>query len=104
MAGAIDQQFVLLRHGDVLDGAFDGEQVGEHLAAGERGERQRPDELLRRRGHHDLHLVPLLHQQARQFRGLVSCDSAADPEDDLHRVLQNGFGHRLVVAVRPAGR
>ena len=72
------QQFVLLRHGDMLDGALDGEQIGEDLAAGERREGERTDELLRRGGHHDLHLVALLHQQARQFRGLIGRDAAAD--------------------------
>ena len=99
MAGAIDEQFVLLRDGDVFDGALDGEQVGEDLAAGERGEGERADELLRGRGHHDLHLVALLHQQARQFRGFVSRDAAADAEDDVHTGLENGFGQRIVMAV-----
>ena len=53
-------------------------RFGEHFAAGEGREGQRADELLRRRGHHHLDLVALLHQQARQFRGLISCDAAAD--------------------------
>ena len=96
--GRHHQQIVFLRHADVFDGAFDGEQVGQHLAAGERGEGQRPDELLRGRGHDRLHLVALLHQQARQFGGLISRDAAADAQDDLHRSDRGGLQHRLRAA------
>ncbi len=92
------QQLVLLGHGDVLDGALDGEQIGEHLAAGERGEGQRPDELLRGRGHDGLHLVALLHQQARQLGGLIGRDAAADAQDDLHAA---GLQRRLRPAAVP---
>jgi hypothetical protein len=49
-------------HADVLNRAFDGEQLADGLAAGQRGKRQRPDELLGRGRHHGLHLVALLHQ------------------------------------------
>ena len=38
----------------------------------------------RRRGHDRLHLVALLHQQARQLGGFVGRDAAADAQDDLH--------------------
>ncbi len=63
--GSDDEQVVVLRDRDVLDGAFDGEKIGENLAAGERGEGQRADELFGGRGHHGLHLVALLHEKAR---------------------------------------
>ncbi len=94
-----DKQFVLLRDRDVLDGAFDGEEVGEDFAAGKGSKGERADKLLRRPGHHNLNLVALLHQQARQFRRFVSCDAAADREEAPHRVLENSFRHRIVVAV-----
>ena len=35
-------------------------------------------------GHGRLHLVSLLHQQARQFRRFVGRNAAADAEKDLH--------------------
>ena len=41
-------------------------------------------------GHHHLHLVAVLHQQAGQFRGLISRDAAADAEEDLHADLEDG--------------
>ena len=57
------------------------------------------------RGHHDLHLMALLHQQARQFRGLIGRDAAADAEDDLHSGLTRiGFGQRVAIGCRPAVR
>ena len=75
---------MLLRDRDVLDRAFNGEQIRQHFAPGEGREGERTDELLRRGGHHHLNMVALLHQEACQFRGLVCCDSAADPEENLH--------------------
>ena len=49
VAGAIASTSFSCATRDVFDGAFDGEQIGEHLAPGERGEGQGPDELLRGR-------------------------------------------------------
>ena len=81
------QQIVFLRRADVVDRVFDGEQVGQHLAAGERRERHRRHEPLRGLGHHRSHLVALLHQQTRQLGRLVRRDAAADAENDLHGKL-----------------
>jgi hypothetical protein len=78
------QQIVFLRGADVVDRVFDGEQVGQYLAAGERGERHRRHESLRGVGHHRLHGVALLHQEARQLGRLICCDAAADAENNLH--------------------
>ncbi len=78
------QQIVFLGDRDVFDGALDGEQVGEGLLAGQRGEGQRLHELPRCGGHGGPHLVAALHQQPRQFRGLVGRDAAAYAQNDLH--------------------
>jgi hypothetical protein len=78
------QDLVLLGHGDVFDGALDGEQVGEHFAPGQRGKREGPDEFLRGRGHDDADLMVLLHEQTRQLRGFVGRYTSTDPQDDLH--------------------
>jgi hypothetical protein len=76
---------VFHRHRDVLDGRLDGEQIGEHLAAGKGREGKRANEFLGSRGHHHLHLMALLQEQASQFRRLVGCDSTSDAQNDLHR-------------------
>ena len=52
--------------------------------------------------HHRLHLVPLLHQQARQLGGLVGRDAAADAENDLHG-LAGSAGSDVGVPAPPAG-
>ena len=44
---------------------------------------QRLHELLRRRCHHDAHFGSRLDQQAHQLGGLVSGDTAGDPEQDF---------------------
>ena len=82
--GRDHQDFVLLGHRDVLDGVLDGEEIGEDFAAGEGGEGQGLDELLRRAGHHHLHGVVLLHEQAGEFRGLVGRDAATYAEENSH--------------------
>ena len=79
---------MLLGYGDVLDGVLDREEIGKDLSAGKGRKGERTDELLRGAGHNDLHLVLLLHQQARKFRGFVGRDPATYAEEDFHRVLR----------------
>ena len=60
------------------------EQAGDHLAAGEGGEGERPDELLRRLRHHHLDGRAAFDERSRQFRGLIGGDAAADAQDHVH--------------------
>jgi hypothetical protein len=92
---------VLLRDGDVLDGRFDGEEIGENLAAGEGGKGQGADELFGGRGHHGLHMMILLHQKAGQFGGFIRRDAAADREKDLHRDLTDRAPTKNALASGP---
>ena len=101
------QQLASLSHVDVFDRAVFyfrvglAEQVRDHLAAGERGERERPDEALRRGGHDDLHLVAAVGEQADQLGGLVGGDAAGHAQHD--QMLRSRFrGHPgpVVAAVR----
>ena len=80
----------MLRDRNMLDRARQrrfrrgGEQLGDHFAAGEGGERQGANELLGAGGHYDLHGGALLHQRTHQLRGLICRDAAAHAEDDVH--------------------
>ena len=90
--GRSDQQRVDgLRDRDVFDGGVEvgllgrrAEHAGDDLLAGERGEGQRADELLRRGGHDDLHAHAALLQLANDFGGLVGGDAAAYAQCDFH--------------------
>ena len=53
-----------------------------NLAARERGEGQRLDELGRGAGQDDVHREALLHQRARQLRRFISGNATADAERD----------------------
>ena len=91
--GRDQQQIVLLRDADMLDGAGKrgfgtggGEQVGDDLAAGERGEGEGPDELFGGARQHHLDFVAVLDQRAGEFGGFICRDPAAHPENDAHFV------------------
>ena len=93
--GSDDEGIDRLRDGDVLDGGVDvglmlfagREHAGDDFFSGESGEGERADELLGGAGHDDLHADAAVLQQADDFRGLISCDSAGDAESDLHGIL-----------------
>ena len=53
------------------------EQLGEHLAAGQRADRERRDEFLRRRGHDCAHARAALAEPPDQVERLVRGDAAA---------------------------
>ena len=84
VAGATTISVGLARQADVADLALvvEIEQLGEHAVAGERADRQRRDELLRRPGHDRAHGDPALAQAADQLQALVGGDAAADDEHD----------------------
>jgi hypothetical protein len=52
--------------------------------AGERGKRERLDELNRRRRHDDVNLKRLTLQGSHQFRRFVGGNSAGDADCDSH--------------------
>jgi hypothetical protein len=88
-----DQQKINpLRDSDVLDRAFNigglgaagTEDLGDNFFSGERGERQRRDELLRRACHHHLDVELFLLEPADKLHGLVGCNSTGDAQSDLH--------------------
>ena len=58
------------------------EQIGEDMVGGQRADRQRRDELLRRLGHHGAHRGAALAQPADQVERLVGGDAAADDQQD----------------------
>ncbi len=90
--GRSDQKSVdRLRNRDVFDGGVEvgllvarAEHAGDDLLAGQRGEGQRADELLRRGGHDDLHAHAALLQVADNLGGLVGGDAAAHTQCDFH--------------------
>ena len=63
------------------------EHAGDDLLAGERGEGERADELLRCGGHDDLHAHVALLQLADDLGGLVGGDAAAHTQCDFHVCL-----------------
>src|ERR1700686_2725151 len=60
------------------------EHVGDHFFSGERCERQRPNELLRRMGHDDLHTNAAVLEEAHDFRRLISCHPTGHAQRDFH--------------------
>ena len=58
------------------------EQIGIRMLAGERADRQRRDEFLRRLRHHHAHRDAALAQAADQVERFVGGDAAADDEQD----------------------
>ena len=83
--------------GDVRLGvrAIGRPELDEGLAAGDRAERERADELGRRLRHHDLHGRAGLDQPARDLDGLVGRDRAAHAEDDRAAGERRRRGDRL---------
>lgn len=57
-------------------------ETADHGVAGERHERERGDEVQRRRGADAVHLVPQLHETRRNPRRLVRGDGTRDAEND----------------------
>ena len=83
--GCDDQDVVLL--GDAMcsmASSLRREQIGDHLLAGEGGEREGLNEFFGGAGHGHPHLVSLLHERAREFRGLVGGDAATHAEENFH--------------------
>src|SRR5690606_17469907 len=58
------------------------EEVGQGMAAGERGESLGADEALGRRGHHHPHLGPGLEEAPGEVGGFVGRHATGDAEDD----------------------
>ena len=79
-----DDQVRLAREADVADLALVVEikQVGEHALVGQRCNRQRRDELLRRLCHHRAHAEATLARPTDQVETFVGRDAAADDEQD----------------------
>ena len=75
------------------------EQVGERMLAGERADRQRRDELLRRLRQDHAHRGAALAQPADQVERFVGRDAAADDEQDAR-----GAGLGAAAGLRCAGR
>ena len=61
------------------------EELGEHLPAGDRADRERRHEFLRRPGHHRAHRRAALAQPPDQVERLVGGDAAGDDEEDAFR-------------------
>ncbi len=59
-------------------------QPGNDTVTGKAGERQRSDELLRRRRHRDMHIERVLLQGAYQLRCFIGSNAAGDANHDLH--------------------
>ena len=72
-------------------GAGRGKKVRQHLAASERGERQRANELFSGAGHDHLDGEAPLHERARQLRRLIGRDASADTERDVHGTLVRAY-------------
>ena len=70
------------------------EQIRKRMLAGDRADRQRRAELLRRRRHHHAHLDAALAQSPDQIERFVGRDAAADDEQDV-------WGIRLGAAPGP---
>ena len=77
-------QVGLARQADVADLALvvEIEQLGEDAVAGQRADRQRRDELLRRPGQDRAHADGGLAQAADQLQALVGGNAAADDQHD----------------------
>ncbi len=89
-----DQYFVVLRDGDVFDGARKrvfrasrSEQTSNDFVSGETRKRQRRDEPLGCVRHHHLDAHAALHQRPGQLRGFVSGDSATHAQHHVHMTL-----------------
>jgi hypothetical protein len=54
-----------------------------HGASGKRFKCRRPDELVRRFGHHHRHPGAGLHQLTHQRRRFIGCDAAGHADQDL---------------------
>ncbi len=94
--GGLSSIDVLNGRGSVAGvGAFGSPEAGDDFVAGESGEGERRDELLRGRGHHHMHVEGVLLQIANQFRGLVGSDAAGDANRDLHEYRVQGTGCRV---------
>src|ERR1700728_19568 len=88
----------------MFDGAFNicrssgttgAEHIRDYFLSGERGESERSDELLRRAGHHHLHVQFFLLQAANQFGGFVSRYASGDGQCDFHLVRGGRYFIRL---------
>ena len=95
--GRYDQQVGLARQADMADImlVLPVEQLGEDMVGGQRADRKRRDELLRRRRHDAAHRSAALAQAADQVERLVGRDAAADDEENALA----GKGHAMPVAV-----
>ena len=68
-------------------------QAGNDAMAGQTGECQRGDELLRCRRHHDMHIERLLLQRPHQFCCFIGSNSSGNADRDLHGlIVTRAFG------------
>src|SRR5215469_3906124 len=81
---------------------FDGEQVCQHLLAGQRREGQGPYELLRGMRDDGLNSMAAFHEQTGQLRRLVSRDAASNAQKDFHAGLRESA--RVPVLPEPGRR
>ena len=72
--------------------------------AGERGESERLNKLLRRVGHDDVDIEGLPLQSTNKLGGFVGRDSAGDPYGDLHvKIVRSSDLRALDKALRKSG-
>ena len=110
--GRDDEHVVVLRDANVLHGAAEhciagallvGPKAGDDFASGERGKRERLNELARRLRHDDLDGTAALAERPSEFRRLVRGNSTAYAQRDFHAeclYLPVCGVHRIAVASR----